>query len=679
MKSGNSPGPRPVAELWIHMTWIETVPTLLIAVAIIFVPGAILARVLGARGITWLALAAPLSISLIGVGAIAAKMVHIPWTPVALILVTVAASVVCWLARFFIEIRRQKSVGPLWMRPSRAVTASLIGALILGFGVISLRLINIFINPENISQTYDNVFHLNAIRFIMDSGNGSSLYLGNLTQASSFSFYPAAWHDLVALVAQASGSSIPVSVNAVNMILAAGVWTISAMYLATRALGSRPAVYLLTGALAGAFSAFPYLILGFGVLYPNFLAITLMPVVLGLILDVLRLAAPATEPSSAPGTIRALILLILALPGVALAHPNIALAVGAFAVPIIVWWFLRLVKASVEKRLAWRWVLAAALGLIAYLVVLNFVWARFRPSAKASFWPPIQTIPQALGEAVANAPMGRPISWLIVALTVVGIYALVRKVQNLWLLGVLGVGIYFFIVASSYVLGDQRSSITGVFYNDSYRLAALLPVAGLTVAVVGAVWIFDNVCAILKISADGDRRRWLATMSVATVAVLAVCYLAQNVSVTTAQNLARDSYIMSPDAPLLSTDEAALLSRIDKDVPENVTIIGNPATGASLVYAFANRTALLPAVGSTPDSDDSTLTVDLGQLDTNPAVCDAVRKNAATYVLDFGSLQVNNLENPFPSSDELAALPGLSLVDHQGDAKLYKITACTKP
>ncbi|MDD0858805.1 hypothetical protein NHF46_15765 [Arthrobacter alpinus] len=285
----------------------------------------------------------------------------------------------------------------------KATVAGLLGGL--GFGAIILgwRMTRIFITPENISQTYDNVFHLNAVRFILDTGNGSSLRLATLDPSGPGSFYPAVWHDLVSLVVQLSGSSIPVGLNAVNLVLGAVVWTISVMYLATRVLGSRPAVYLVTGSLAGAFSAFPYLLLGFGVLYPNFLAITLLPVAVALLTDVLRVSTV-----SHPGWLRGGILLLVILPGVTLSHPNIAMAFAVFAIPIIAIWLYKQVRACLNHDLAIRWLAASLVATAGYLLALQFAWEKFRPSKEASSWAPRQTIAQALGEGLANAPLGSP-------------------------------------------------------------------------------------------------------------------------------------------------------------------------------------------------------------------------------------------------------------------------------
>ncbi|PYI39808.1 hypothetical protein CVS30_03880 [Arthrobacter psychrolactophilus] len=653
------------------MNWLDTVPTLLAATALIFIPGAVLARTLGARGIAWLAVSAPLSLTLIGAGAIVANLAHVRWSPIVVVALTLGISVVLWGVRYVVEIRRGEKRQPLWVISPKSTIFGLIVGLIVAAVTIGLRLASMFIAPENISQTYDNVFHLNAVRYILDSGNGSSLYLGDLTGSGRSAFYPGAWHDLVALVSQVSGSSIPVSVNATNIILGALVWTISAMYLVTRALGSRPAVYILTGVLAGAFASFPYLLLDFGVLYPNFLALVLLPVAVGLVTDVLRFSH-----KDHPGTMRALILLVLMTPGLALSHPNAVMLLGAFALPLIAFWLFAQLRALLAKKLSLVWFIVSVVGAAVYTTVLLNVWEAIRPTELASFWPPTQSIAQALGEAVANAPLGRPESWTIICMTMLGIYAVVRSRTHLWVLGVLATGVYFFVVVSAFEVGDGRSFVTGVFYNDSFRLAALLPMAGILVSVFGAVWLFDHLAAAAKATPLDAPRRWQTCCAIGIVAVIGIGIWAQNKSMEIAVTTAQESYTINEEAPLLSSDEASLLSRVDANVPADATVIANPAAGGSLVYALADRHILLPAASSQPTPLESTLIFNLFDLSGNPEVCSAAKTLNAFYVLDFGSLQINEMTRPFPTSEQLEANPGLTLVDEEGPARLYRIDGC---
>ena len=291
------------------MSWMQTIPTIIVGLLVLFLPGALLARTMGARGLTLWSASAPLTVSVASVGAILLQMLNIRWSVVSMVLITLvltaaAAGVrVLWLRR----------TSGSWPRPEigrlPAVLRSAAYLLAVGIpaAIISVRFTRIFGGPENISQTYDNVFHLNALRVIADSGRASSLTLASLDPSSNrLSFYPAAWHDVVALVVDASGSSIPMAVNVSNMIIAAVVWPLSAMFLVSTLTGRRPVPMMVTGALAAGFSSFPYLMVDFGVLYPTLLAIALLPFVSALLSNSWVLDATDRPPPSCMSAFSAL-------------------------------------------------------------------------------------------------------------------------------------------------------------------------------------------------------------------------------------------------------------------------------------------------------------------------------------------------------------------------------------
>lgn len=653
------------------MTWFQTLPTLAAAILIVFIPGAILARCLGARGMTWLGASAPLSISLLSVGAIVSQAFQLRWSLLALALVTLITSVTAVGVRFLFVLRKTGATTMSWKTPAPAMVWSLLAGLGFGAGVIAWRFSRMFVTPENISQSYDNVFHLSALRLILDSGNGSSMFLGTLQENGPASFYPAAWHDLVTLVIQTSNSSIPVGINSTNIVIGALVWTISGMYLATRVVGVRPATMLLSGALAGAFASFPYLLVDFGVLYPNFLAIAILPALIALLADALGISHRSNTGSALAWT-----LLVFAAPGLGLAHPSIFLALGAFAIPLLLFWSTKQCLQTFRKEIGWAQCLASVVAVLAFMTLLHALWGRLRPSVAASFWPPSQTIAQALGEAISSAPQRNPVSWIILSLTVLGLLAIAKNPSRVWFLGVYAVGIFFFVVVSGFIDGELRSFITGVFYNDSFRLAAMLPVAALPLTVFGAIWLFDTLRDRVPNGMRDSRAIFLTILGLGALASLGVGLAAQDNTVEAAQERGSTMYKLDSNSPLLSLDEAKLLSRAEAKIPEGATVIGNPATGASLVYALANRNVILPAVSSPRNADDKTVTEMLGQIIEDPAVCQAVERLNAYYILDFGSKAINNMAIPFPTSEELASNQALTLIDEEGQARLYRIDSC---
>jgi hypothetical protein len=66
----------------------------------------------------------------------------------------------------------------------------------------------------------------------------------------------------------------------------------------------------------------------------------------------------------------------------------------------------------------------------------------------------------------------------------------------------------------------------------------------------------------------------------------------------------------------------------------------------------------------------------MGNVTTDASVCQAVRAANAYYILDFGTVEVHGGNHTPAGLRNLAANPGVQLVDSQGEAKLYKVTAC---
>ncbi|NBH03973.1 DUF6541 family protein, partial [Amycolatopsis sp. SID8362] len=86
-------------------------------------------------------------------------------------------------------------------------------------------------------QRWDTVFHANGIRYIAETGDGSLTGMGTINWYPEGSFYPNAYHLVGALVYQLSGTSVPVTLNAVTMPIA-GLFALALVAL-VRQLGGR--------------------------------------------------------------------------------------------------------------------------------------------------------------------------------------------------------------------------------------------------------------------------------------------------------------------------------------------------------------------------------------------------------------------------------------------------------
>jgi len=678
------------------MIYADLAPLVFAAILVLMVPGLLVSWAAGARGWVLAGSAGPVSVSIISVTAILTGFAGLPWGMVVILAVSAVLAAAIFVLRRLLPARLRNHGAPV-PAGHGAGHGLLLGygprhwaGIVLGWfavGVVFLvlfwRMGQIFGGIDNISQTFDNVFHLNAVRYIVDTGNASSLRVSGFTSSTGMGgFYPAAWHDVASLTQQVTGSTVPAAVNATNVAISALLWPMSCLLLATAVFGKRRMVVVSAAAFSAGFSSFPYLMLDFGVLYPNLLSIALLPASIGLAALALRAARGLVLP-----TVSAWILGLGSLPGLALAHPSQMLALLAWTYPAIL-------VAAVALFRHWRSRFgvprAAGVVLIAlagYTAALLVAWKLIRPNEAQSTWQPIQGLAQAFGQALTSAPQGRPIPWLIFALTLAGIWAMLRQRRHLWLLMMFGISCVMFIVVSGYPFGTLRTWFGGVWYNDPFRLAALLPVAALPVAVLGVVWLTDLVHgAVRSRLAEGKAPAFAAwtTGSRATVAsavagvlvFTGLLGLSQGGTVSASVASAAGSYALTPAARLVDTNEMILLRRVAAEIPADNTVVSSPWTGASMVYAIADRKSLTPHIFSEFGADTSAILNRLNQAGEDPAICDIVRRLKTYYVLDFGTREIHGYVHTMPGLVGMATDPDFTLVDSEGDAKLYKVTAC---
>lgn len=661
------------------MSWWSTLPLMIAAVGILFIPGVLIAWASGLRGFSLVAVAPALTVSVLAVAGIAAPLLGLTWSLLPVLLVSVFVSVVGFLvSRGF----RAQGSPKNRLRSNWSLLVAELLAVMIGTVLIGRRLLGVFGQPEAFSQTFDNVFHLNAIRYILDTGSASSLSIADMTGGSGF--YPAAWHDVVSILVGLTSAPITAGVNVVNLVVGAIIWPVGCIFLVQQIFGRQVLASLIAGVLSAAFGVFPIMMMDFGVLYPLALGISLLPIVLGICLQLFG----RSETRDFSKLVGALLLLAV-LPGLALAHTSCVMALMVILVPIVLglWWErVRTYLGSWQS--SWQHLGLYVLGLVLAVGLLYIAWDLVRPAEAAAFWPPIQTTGRAIGEVITSSAMGRPVSWAITFLAVVGIYVLIKERNKLWVIGMYLVVGFLYVVVSSMPFGDLRTFITGVWYNDPPRLASLLPVGILPVAVLGSMQLLDlarrhifpklrSVTVGRQGLVDGLSGR-TPHVSAAYVAVLLVglVWSTQQANVRQSQSEAAPGYRTTNASPLLSSDELALIGRLDDDVPPDAILVANPWNGSPLAYALAGRKTLQLHILSAVPQGGEIIYEHLNNAKSDPRICSVLHELRADYALDFGHKEVHGGDHGFRGLDNLAGTGVGTLIDQQGDAKLYKLTGC---
>lgn len=658
------------------MSWFEAVPPALVCCGWLLLPGLPITYLLGLRGLAAWGFAPTVATGIVGVTAVLAPMAGLTWGFLPPLAATAALAVLLGSYRLF---RRGRS-GPVDPRGPRLWAAlGMIPALLLGV----VTVVRAIPTPGSVSQTFDAVFHYNAVRLILDSGNGSSLSIGALGQPGApGGFYPAVWHDLAALTVQATGVAVPVAASAAAFALSTVAWPLACLLLVRQIVGPSRLAMALTGVVSLAFGAFPWGLLGFGVLWPNTLGLSLLPAGFAAVLAVTGLGR-----QDVIGRGRGWLLLAVTFVAGGLAHPNTIFSLAVLSVVPI---GIGVVRWGLAKRRDGRPVLAwLGMGgtLVAALGLARFVdTSPIFNDVKSITWPPIETPAQAVGEVLLNGPNGKSAAWLLSVLVLVGLYVTLRRGSTQrWLAANHGISALMFLVAAT-MASPLSQRIVGYWYHDPFRLAAVLPVTALPLGIIGVLatvaYIRDRI-ETMRSDAWRTRLQPALKSAVAIPAVMALALLLGTKGFYSGEHSRVVTVTYGVDTkpatqPLVDTDQRAFFDRIGHEVPADAVIASNPWNGSVLLWSLESRKVLVPAFNLAMGPDQTFLSKHLDDAAVNPAVCAAVNRLHVQY------LYVDS-RRFWPTDKRIYDYPGLAdptgrggfeLVDQQGPMKLFLITAC---
>jgi hypothetical protein len=543
------------------------------------------------------------------------------------------------------------------------------------------RLLQVIGRPENFAQRFDNVFHLNAIQYILETGNASSLTLGGMAGGEGGgAIYPSAWHSVAALISQLAGCDVVVAENVFNILIGAIVWPVAMIFLVHQIVGPRPVALAVAGVFSAGFSAFPISIMDFGPLFPNILSYALLPAALALVIGLCRVSYDH-DRTDRPALWMSL---AISVPALALSQTNGLLSLLAFSLPLCLWVATReLLTSSNAANQSWRRK-STVIG-IALLGLLGFVlaWKLLRPLVDYDGWAPFTSQTGAVGEVVLNGPIGRPVTWGVSILALIGLQRVLRGSKSVWIALCWLVPVILYCTTASSPKGQWRMLLTGGWYQDSYRLAALLPVFAIVLAAIGYLFIWDRVhvpvAGILNRIGGRMRRYRSEVASVAAAGVfVAVAVLASQLG--TMQGITQEAakaYVMGPDAPIVDSEELQLIHRLPDEVPADAVIAVNPWNGGSLAYALAGRKVTTYHMFSTNDAELRQIDQDIGTAVAGSETCNIAKERRIDFILDFGSRYLANsaAAKEFPGVVDVTS-PGVKVVDRQGHARLLAVTAC---
>jgi hypothetical protein len=503
---------------------------------------------------------------------------------------------------------------------------------------------------------------------VLHTGDASSLTLGTVAAPGrSVAFYPAAWHALTALVAGASGVPVVVAANAVSLGIAALVWPLGCLLLTRQVTGSRPGVLFAAGVLSAAFGASPYLLLSYGTLWPNALANALLPAALACAASVL-LRRPGDDTGL--DRVRGVVLGLAALPGIALAHPNAVVSAMLYltvmALSALVRWGLH-ARHSARTRVVAVGGAAAALGIELWLVSASPVFATTRRTS----WPARQTLAQAAGEWALAAPVRTPVPWLAAVLVLTGCVVAWRKPELRWLVIAHGAaGGAFVLVAGSD--GRVARALSGPWYDDPFRFAALLGVTAVPLSAIGLERVVTAGRTAFSVATSAPRT---APQGVLVMGAMGLAILTGGMYAGANSRVVATWY---HGESLAGPAERSMLEQLPRLVPPGVRVAGNPWNGSPLAAPLGDRATVFPHLVGSWDPDRELLAESLNRAAAQPDVCAAVHRLDVGYVID-GPVEFwkgDSRQKGYPGLD-VRGHPGFEPVARGGRLTLFRVTACS--
>lgn len=665
------------------MTWSDLTPAVLVGIAVLFLPGALVLVPWKVSALRTVALAPPVSVAILSVSGLACAVTGVRWGAAA-VLVTFLAVLAISVASALGMRRVGDRAGTeehFGGSPSSPWRPGVLGASAAGTAIAVAFFLHPFTTalqgPDLLAQRFDNAFHLNALAYVVRTGDASPFSLGKLVGAG---FYPPGWYQLNGLVELLTGLPGPAVIQATTLVMIFLVWPLGVSLLVETLLHPGWVVRVVAPVLAMSFMAFPWIFMSWGLLYPNLLGFLMTPALVAAVVWLTRPTFTAWHRICP-----ALAMVAVVAFGTLSAHPNAFLTAAAILLPYLV---LRTVRLARRDLALVTRIQRAVMALAA--LAIPVVWVALAPTTVVAPWIAYETLPQAIGEALTGSALGAPAALVPAVLVLLGILMLLRSRERRWM-GISAVLIgSVFVVSAGADNGLFRDIVSGPYYRDNYRAAAALATFLPLVAAAGAEGVVRLAAAAAqRISrrpdADGPagvpRAHVMFTLVVGIVASSLLSWsVTSSKGFDFAMEQVRIAFKFDETSSILTPDERELMERIPSEVPVDETVVVDPWDGGGLVYAFGSRNVSeFYMFSSGEDEDVDVIRHSLRDVADDPAVCRALDADHARYFIqmDPNAIADFDSDSTYPGYVGIdPETPGFEVVDQQGQVTLYRITAC---
>ncbi len=518
-------------------------------------------------------------------------------------------------------------------------------ALGLFIGVSALVTLVVFVHPLGDPYAFarldDSAAHLALVRSFLDTGFYSTLSAsGYANMGEVGGYYPAAWHICTAVLASLFGNSVALGTNAMTIAVCAVVFPSGLCFLFTQVFAeAKHAAIVACGAIvAVAFAGYPWGFLTWGQLLSNLLSYALVPAALALF-------ACAVKPGKQKraGFVAAFVILSAAI---VFAQPNGIFVLGIWVVAYAVSRVLSSAQGSAFELTRKRVLAACAIVVVACVAWVALFFAPPLQVVVQYSWSPFLSPVQALIAGGSFMFSGRTgVQPFLTVLVLAGIVCACRNRRFLWL------AIAFLFAWALWFLdavceGPVKQFLTGFWYTDYNRTGAMAALFAIPLAAMGFAWLLQLLAAALgKLGGGkfGARKACACSLCVLLVAMAAVQFAPHHAKVGDSDIRAGLMAVHKQFKTRYSWDriytaeEQSFVHKAQDAIPADAVVLNVPNDGSAYAYAIDDMRTFYrrcsPSAFAGNKETGKLLRTSLNKVSTSAEVQQAVRESGAQYVL----------------------------------------------
>ncbi|MBF0954097.1 MAG: hypothetical protein HXK28_02040 [Atopobium sp.] len=712
--------------------WLEFFQSVVVIIALLYVPGVILLHASGMPK-PWALVSAPLvSCALFFIEGEIFSALNIPIPLAVMVLVPLLIAVLVNVYVFYVAPKHKEGLNDKKPVKSKAIRAGKrstnpvpaficeelpfwIPLLYVAIGLLTVGLLFLPTLPSASSfvQGWDIVHHLDVTQAMIESQKYSSIHYDfySTVEASitpwepgTSGFYPSGWNIIVALTTQLVSTTVPIAGNALNFVSAAIIFPLSICSLIAKVL-PKHRIALISGAFVClAFFVFPWSLLIYGPIFPNTVAFCVMPSIWWIFMQMTRSKTPKHD------LIWLIVIFVLGLITLFILHPS---TIFSSIVVLLPWSFARIGESKRRVVLFGKQIKPVTLAYVFFIFAL-VIWSVFyyvlivRGVALNFWWSAYSSLQDAIlhalgmdfiGQSYAGGELVSPQPILSICVLVGAVWTFKHK-QARWMVSAF---MYLSILCIFIITFDVplKGYLSGFWYTDPFRIAASCVIMAIPLAALGLATLAEaaletfaswrekasqaQTCVFCNVWA----KPLIAGAVIACVVVLNYVVPMPNLKsekpIPAATAFKQASEKAYGDHYILTSEELEFLRRVELTVPAGAVIANLPQDGSLWAYGTNDLHVLWRFPNGYDASErpaSAILRKRLNRISSDPEVLQTARDLNVQYVLILNNVvdysnAVTSTYKPgtFRGITQITdTTPGFEVVLEEGSMRLYKIT-----